>query len=257
MRAAGATGAAIISDGGWRRVGTTPSRADVPRPSAKIDGLKPKDLVGIPWRVAFALQSDGWWLRSDIIWSKPNPMPESVRDRPTRAHEYIFLLTKSAKYYYDDEAIAGPPKQESMERFSRNDFSEFNPPGQSPHRGLNKNRKTDKQRGHSRRHDGFNDRWDQMTKAEQQALGRNKRSVWTTATEPFPGAHYATFPRKLVEPCVLAGSAPGDVVLDPFCGKGTTVEVAMGLGRFGIGLDLATDLAAKELAGVKMQGMLP
>ncbi|KKK62514.1 hypothetical protein LCGC14_3003560, partial [marine sediment metagenome] len=227
-----------------------------PRSGANVPGLKPKDLIGIPWRVAFALQADGWWLRSDIVWAKPNPMPESVRDRPTRAHEYVFLLTRSARYFYDAEAIRELPKQESMERLSRNDFSERNPPGQSPHRGLNKNRKTDKQRGHSRRHDGFNDRWDQMTKAEQQALGRNRRSVWTIATEGFPGAHYATFPRKLVEPCVLAGSRPGDVVLAPFCGKGTTVEVAMGLGRFGVGLDLATDLAAKELAGGKMQGVL-
>ena len=236
-------------DGGWPG-GKKQWKDDryPPRSGANVQGLKPKDLVGIPWRVAFALQADGWWLRSDIVWAKPNPMPESVRDRPTRAHEYIFLLTKSARYFYDAEAIAEPPKQESMERLSRNDFSEFNPPGQSPHRGPNKNRKTDKQRGHSRRHDGLNNRWDQMTKAEQQALGRNKRSVWTIATEPYPGAHYATFPKKFVEPCVLAGSAPGDIVLDPFCGKGTTVEVAMGLGRFGVALDLATDLAAKETA---------
>ena len=244
-------------DGGWPG-GKKQWKDDryPPRSGANVPGLKPKDLIGIPWRVAFALQADGWWLRSDIVWAKPNPMPESVRDRPTRAHEYVFLLTRSARYFYDAEAIRELPKQESMERLSRNDFSERNPPGQSPHRGLNKNRKTDKQRGHSRRHDGFNDRWDQMTKAEQQALGRNRRSVWTIATEGFPGAHYATFPRKLVEPCVLAGSRPGDVVLDPFCGKGTTVEVAMGLGRFGVGLDLATDLAAKELAGGKMQGVL-
>ena len=210
--------------------------------------LKPKDLVGIPWMVAFALRDDGWWLRCDIIWAKPNPMPESVRDRPTRAHEYLFLLTKSARYHYDAEAI-------SERSIGQNEHDStgpgYNVPGQTKQHG-NRRPKVDKQRGHSRRHAGFNDRWDQMTKSEQGALGRNKRSVWTIATESYPGAHYATFPKKLVEPCILAGCPLSDTVLDPFCGKGTVVEVAYGLGRVGIGIDLATDLAAKETAALQI-----
>ncbi|MDV2503052.1 MAG: site-specific DNA-methyltransferase [bacterium] len=202
-------------------------------------GLKPKDLVGIPWRVALALQSDGWWLRSDIIWSKPNPMPESVRDRPTRAHEYLFLLTRSARYFYDAKAIAEPWES------GRDDMR---------HHGVRTGVAYLQQESAA---SNFN-KGDRVAERNQHDYkgGRNRRSVWTIATEPYPGAHYATFPKKLVKPCVLAGSNPGDVVLDPFCGKGTTVEVAMGLGRFGIGLDLDTDLAAKELDGVKFQGVL-
>lgn len=165
--------------------------------------LKPKDLVGIPWMLAFALRADGWYLRRDIIWSKPNPMPESVTDRPTSAHEYVFLLTKAPRYYYDAEAIreaATWPGQNRTDRGPR----ESAMPSAPPHRGL----RNDKQRGHGRRHDGFNDRWDAMSKDEQQALGRNKRSVWTIATRPYPEAHFATFPPDLVEPCILAGTSP-------------------------------------------------
>lgn len=165
----------------------------------KESGLKPKNLVGIPWRVAFALQADGWWLRSDIVWSKPNPMPESVTDRPTRAHEYIFLMTKSEKYFYDAEAI----KEESVCGVPNSPESIKSPYGQ----GFTRRAKADKQRGHGRRHDGFNDRWDSMTKKEQGAMGRNKRSVWSVATHPFPEAHFATFPPKLIEPCILAGTS--------------------------------------------------
>ncbi len=202
-------------------------------------GLKPKDLVGLPWRVAFALQADGWWLRSEIVWHKPNPMPESVRDRPTRAHEYVFLLTKSARYFYDADAIREPMAASSIERISQESFWEQTG-GEKDHRnGVNPNRsargalenlarrtpagwnvnydesnqkghypqKADKQRGHSRRHDGFNDRWDGMSKEEQQAMGANKRTVWSIATQGFPGAHFATFPEALVRPCILAGTS--------------------------------------------------
>ena len=202
-------------------------------------GLKPKDLIGLPWRVAFALQADGWWLRSEIVWHKPNPMPESVRDRPTRAHEYVFLLTKSARYFYDADAIREPMAASSIGRISQESFWEQTG-GEKDHRnGVNPNRsargalenlarrtpagwnvnydesnqkghypqKADKQRGHSRRHDGFNDRWDSMSKEEQQAMGANKRTVWSIATQGFPGAHFATFPEKLVEPCILAGTS--------------------------------------------------
>ena len=179
-------------------------------------GFKPKDLLGIPWRVALALQADGWWLRSDIIWSKPNPMPESVTDRPTRAHEYLFLLTKSARYYYDADAIKEPVSESTLKRFGTTTPTRKNPSKQGLAVGS--------VRG-------------------EQCLGspngvKNKRSVWNITTQPYKGAHFATFPKKLVEPCVLAGSRSGDTVLDPFSGSGTTVLVAKEHGRIGIGLEL-------------------
>ncbi len=212
-------------------------------------GLKPKDLVGIPWRVAFALQADGWYLRSDIIWHKPNPMPESVTDRPTKAHEYLFLLAKSDRYYYDAEAISEPAKSVTTKMPDGWDTG----PGAHGafHRnGREKGRKTDKQRGHGCRHAGFNDRWDGMEKAEQQSGRSNKRDVWTVATAPFPEAHFATFPPDLIKPCVLAGSRPGDVALDPFVGSGTVAFVAKELNREAIGCDLNRSylgLAVKRL----------
>ena len=182
------------------------------------NGLKEKDLVGIPWRVAFALQADGWYLRSDIIWAKPNPMPESVRDRPTRSHEYLFLLTKSERYYYDTDAIAEP--------LVRPDEATRKTPGRFG--GANKHVEAGKQ---SRLHSG------------NEYLGtsngtRNRRTVWTITPQPFKGAHFAVFPEKLVEPCILAGSRPGDLVLDPFCGSGTVGVVAARYGRGFIGIEL-------------------
>lgn len=212
--------------------------------------LKSKDMVGIPWMVAFALRADGWYLRSDIIWHKPNPMPESVTDRPTKAHEYLFLLTKSERYYYDHEAIKEPAIYAKEAR--------YDPGTNGLGGGDRKTGKTtrmfagtDKQRGHGRRHDGFNDRWDQMTKVEQCSGLRNKRSVWTVATQPYSEAHFATFPPKLIEPCILAGCPSGGLVLDPFAGSGTTIEVSQQLGRQGVGIDLNPDyfeLANKRTA---------
>lgn len=175
------------------------------------DGYKPKDLLGIPWRVAFALQSDGWYLRSDIIWHKPNPMPESVTDRPTKAHEYLFLLAKSERYYYDADAI----KESGTGRAS----------------GKNT---PDKTGGGA----GFEVRSGFAKVGDVEWHERNRRSVWTVATQPFSGAHFATFPRALIEPCILAGSRPGDTVLDPFMGSGTTAQVATDLGRQFIGCEL-------------------
>ena len=175
-----------------------------------VPELKPKDLIGLPWRVALALQADGWWLRSDIVWHKLNPMPESVRDRPTRAHEYVFLLSKSARYYWDADAIREPSITGDMRRpyGSKGSWEMDGRPASQQHGGqLRNGAKVDKQRGHSRRHDGFNDRWDAMTVEQQQAMGANKRDVWWIATQPFPGAHFATFPEKLVEPCILAGTS--------------------------------------------------
>jgi site-specific DNA-methyltransferase (cytosine-N4-specific) len=216
------------------------------RRSTVAPGLKPKDLVGIPWRVAFALQADGWYLRSDIIWAKPNPMPESVTDRPTKSHEYLFLLSKSARYYYDAKSVAEPAE-----------YSGPNGPQHSPY-GQGFTRRSDKQAetvalagiGNGHHVAGFNDRWDakeRATWAERKAAGahpgshgggalvgtgtqrsvhgegmshdlgsglsRNLRSVWTVATQPYPGAHFATFPEKLIEPCIKAGS--------PHLGTGT------------------------------------
>ncbi len=213
----------------------------------KKTGLKPKDLIGLPWRVAFALQNDGWTLRSDIIWNKPNPMPESVRDRPTRAHEYIFLLSKSEKYFYDADAIRQSAKQSSIDRWNQNIGDQK---GSSRANGGAKTNgamkavggpRKDRLRGHPRPHTGFNNKWDDMSVAEQMKNGANKRSVWTVPTKGYPGAHFATFPAALIEPCILAGSAPGDTVLDPFAGTGTTCEVAERHGRKSIAIELNPD----------------
>ena len=228
---------------------TNPEQWANNRPSTPL-GLKPKDLVGIPWRLAFALQADGWWLRSDIIWSKPNPMPESVMDRPTKAHEYLFLLSKCEQYYYNAAAIRTPAKScttKMPDGWNTGDgaHGSFHPNGRE------KGRKTDKQRGHSRSHAGFNDRWDKMEREEQIQNGSNIRTVWTIATEPYPEAHFATFPQKLVEPCILAGCPEGGIVLDPFMGSGTTALVALKANRKFIGIELNpkyAEMARKRIA---------
>lgn len=168
-------------------------------------GLASKQMVGIPWRVALALQDAGWYLRSDVIWSKPNPMPESVRDRPTKSHEYIFLLTKNARYFYDSDAVRTPAKPGS-----RISWQDGWATGDTPHDAIShskRERRTDKQRGHGRRHAGFNDRWDAMPKPEQQAMGANLRSVWHVATHPYPDAHFATFPPEIPRLCILDGTS--------------------------------------------------
>ncbi len=188
-----------------RRPGTTPNR--LPQP-----GLKHKDLVGIPWMVAFALRGDGWYLRSDIIWHKPNPMPESVIDRPTKAHEYLFLLSKSERYYYDADAVAEDAVSDA-------------PSGN----GFAREQRLSIDHGAPARGSGP---WTNV------GGKRNKRSVWAVATQPYDGAHFATFPTKLIEPCVLAGAPAGGVVLDPFFGSGTTGEVAERHGRLWLGFDL-------------------
>lgn len=187
-------------------------------------GLKPKDLVGIPWMMAFALRADGWYVRSDIIWSKPNPMPESVTDRPTKAHEYIFLLSKSARYYYDAAAIAEGISGVSEARINQSTFkSQKGGPKDYGTTGVNTNRSM---------------RQTLENFAENNTGTRNKRSVWTVATQPYPDAHFATFPEALIEPCILAGSALGDTVLDPFTGSGTTGAVAIRHQRSFVGCEL-------------------
>jgi DNA modification methylase len=182
------------------------------------EGLKPKDLVGIPWRVAFALQARGWYLRSDIIWHKPNPMPESVTDRPTKSHEYIFLFTKSPKYYYDHEAIKEPTVTDvgnAQIRFGGNKYGDSDDPKHATKSG----------------------------NVYEPSETRNKRSVWTVSTKPYKEAHFATYPPDLITPCILAGTKEGDIVLDPFSGSGTTGAVALENGRNYIGLELNPEYA--------------
>lgn len=207
-----------------------------------VPGLKSKDLVGVPWMMAFALRTDGWWLRSDVVWAKPNSMPESVRDRPSRGHEYVFQLTKSASYFYDSETARTPSAPSSETRLAQNvevqRGSERANGGTKTNGPMKAVRRSDKQRGHSRRHDGFNDRWDAMEKAEQQAYGANLRSVWWISPAQYREAHFAVMPEALAEICILASSAPGDTVLDPFAGSGTTGRVAVGRGRSAILVDL-------------------
>lgn len=181
------------------------------------DTLKPKDLLGMPWRVAFALQADGWYLRSDIIWAKPNPMPESVRDRPTKSHEYIFLLSKSPKYYYDQEAVKEPGEMRPQNRFTNGKGPKSS--GYAAHR---------------------------QPTGMTECVSRNLRSVWSIATQPFPGAHFATFPEALAERCIKAGSKAGDVVLDPFGGSGTVALVATALARRVVHIDLTYHKLARE-----------
>jgi len=189
------------------------------RPREIPQGLKIKDLVGIPWRVAFALQAEGWYLRNDIIWHKPNPMPESVKDRCTKSHEYIFLLSKNKKYYYDAEAVKEPVTGNAHSKHS-------------------KGNKLDPPKGNEGRHKD----WHKLT--PDLVEFRNKRTVWTITTKLYKGAHYATFPPELPEICIKAGSAEGDTVLDPFVGSGTTCMVARILGRYSVGLDLSTNYLA-------------
>jgi len=201
-------------------------------------GLKPKDLVGIPWRVAFALQADGWYLRSDIIWHKPNPMPESVRDRPTKAHEYVFLLTKSRRYHYDSDAIAEPATADH----ARNIDSTTEPSGglMPEHKGLRKKGLDKKQDQLGKRtYTGFNDRYFSVPAPET----RNRRTVWSISTKPYSEAHFATFPPELPELCIKAGCPKGGTVLDPFSGAGTTGLVALRLGRSYIGIELNPEYA--------------
>lgn len=228
-------------------------------------GLKQKDLVGIPWRVAFALQADGWYLRSDIIWSKPNPMPESVTDRPTKAHEYLFLLSKSERYYYDQAAIYEPYAESTLREvedgydgLGLKDYAAagVQNPSDTKRRIIDSVRKRQDRKNDTHvdhRKAGVNE-WDKRGRLDREShhgrigdvIGRNKRTVWTIPTMPYAGAHFATMPEALVEPCILAGCPLGGLVLDPFVGSGTVVSVAERLGRRGVGVDLSYQDLAKE-----------
>lgn len=280
-------------------------------------GLKPKDLIGMPWRVAFALQADGWYLRQDIIWHKANPMPESVKDRCTKAHEYLFLLTKSERYYFDQDAIKEPCSADTHARYARgrsenHKYADGGPgnqtiarslehmhkpsgwqrgkgshdripngryhvPGNKTHKGTTAYEQGDEfQRtkgglvkyAEKMRAAGVNPKAAMNARGSKQNASfaaacsanivdrRNKRSVWTMANQPFKGAHFATFPEKLVEPCILAGSRPGDIVLDPFSGAGTTAVVAVKHDREPIGIELNTEyivIASNRIAAAQNQ----
>lgn len=246
-----------------------------------VKGLKRKDLVGIPWMLAFALRTDGWYLRADVIWSKPNPMPESIKDRPTKSHEYVFLLSKSERYFYNADAIAEPASlamhQQMEQGYDGLGIKDYESAGVQDPSGVKARiianaRRKNEQSG-DRRKVGFNDRWDAKeretltsgkhstqdphaagrrivenvarARAERGAdhdnpfgVMRNARSVWTIPTQPYSDAHFATFPEALPERCIKAGSRLGDMVFDPFCGSGTTGQVAIQLGRSFIGIEL-------------------
>lgn len=222
------------------------------------DGLKPKDLIGIPWRLAFALQDDGWYLRQEIIWAKPNPMPESVTDRCTKSHESIFLLAKSEKYYFDAGAIKEPAAPSSIARWNQDIEGQIGSDrvpgktngnmkavggirraaGNKSHKGTSAYEGGDERMRTKAGLVSFAERERAKIEAGDIEGHRNKRSVWTVATTPYKGAHFATFPPALIEPCILAGAPSGGVVLDPFFGSGTTGFVAQNLGRKFIGCEL-------------------
>jgi DNA modification methylase len=229
---------------------------DGPRPqnNREHESLKPKDLVGIPWMVAFALRADGWYLRQDIIWSKPNPMPESVRDRCTKSHEYVFLLSKSSKYYFDNEAIKETAKSTWNPNIQKTPDGWDT--GKGSHGTINR---VGREKGHKKmssvlypngnpqvreNHDPHDRRYEYFT--------ANKRSVWTVNTKPYKEAHFATYPPELIKPMILAGCPKGGIILDPFMGAGTTGLVAKNLGRNYLGIELNPEyikLATKRING--------
>jgi DNA modification methylase len=247
------------------------------------DGLKTKDLIGIPWMVAFALRADGWYLRQDIIWSKPNPMPESVRDRCTKAHEYVFLLSKSERYYFDQGAIAEQVAESTVSRLSQDVWGQAGSsrvPGKTngpmravgakfgdltgqnsdgPHRtkaGLNRKNSFARTTKDSAGEHGQKPQFREDREPVAYEGRRNKRSVWTVSTRPYKGAHFAVFPPALIQPCILAGAPAGGVVLDPFFGSGTTGEVAEQLGRAFVGCELNAAYEPLQTERLRQRGMV-
>ena len=244
------------SNSGYGSTGLAGGKAQEQTPLRKENtdrALKHKDLCMIPARVAMALQADGWWLRSRISWCKPNGMPESVTDRPTTATEEVFLLTRSERYFYDAEAVRMPPAESSVARWAQ--YVEGQEGSARANGGAKTNgtmkavggpRRSDKQRGHSRRHNGFNDRWDAMPVGEQMASGSNLRNWWVIPTEGYSEAHFAVMPSALARICILAGCPAGGTVLDPFGGAGTTALVADRCGRDAISIELNPEYSAMQ-----------
>lgn len=228
-----------------RKASTTSTKISAAQHEAQggRHGGPAKQLLGIPWRVAFALQEAGWYLRQDVIWHKPNPMPESVTDRCTKAHEYLFLLTKSERYFFDAEAI----KEQAVKGAANSDFHTGKTAEHQLGRASTKPRKSNSTNDSAvpgaTEHSGLH-----REGTEREPENRNRRSVWTVPTQPYSGAHFAVFPAALIEPCILAGSRPGDLVLDPFMGSGTTAQVAQQLGRQWIGCELNTEYAPLQQA---------
>lgn len=257
----GFAGRAVKYSGGGHRAEQARNRSEKTVPH----GLKPKDLIGQPWRLAFALQDAGWWLRQDIIWSKPNPMPESVRDRCTKSHEYLFLMSRSERYYFDfdankESAVGGscavPAGWDTGTGAHRELKGRYSGSGVGFGHGYDadpkpRSRRDSLKREGSKREQAIPGQTvgthrPDRTESEWDVSRRNRRSVWTIPTQAYSGAHFATFPEALVEPCVLAGSRPGDIVFDPFFGTGTTGRVALRLGRQFIGCELNPDNAALQ-----------
>lgn len=247
----------------------------IPRSDVRVDGLKAKDLMGQPWRLAFALQDAGWYLRQDIVWNKPNPMPESVRDRCTKSHEYLFLLSKNEKYYFDQQAVLEPVSPNTHARLSQdvqaqigsgraNGGARTNGTMKAVGRGVGWGHGTDAgghQRGRVHRKLAEDSCGTKNNASFDQAMAimpteRNRRSVWTIPTQSYSGAHFATFPEALVEPCVLAGSRPGDVVFDPFFGSGTTGQVAQRLGRRFVGCELNRNYEPLQRERLRQPGLV-
>lgn len=230
------------------------SRAELVARGKRPPGLKPKDRCGVPWRVALALQADGWYVRQDIIWHKPNPMPESVRDRCTSAHEYVFLLSKSPRYYYDAAAIYESSSPSTHARLAQNVAAQIGSTRANGGMKTNGNMKAVARKlavpGNGIKNNGSFD-------AAMAVMPdtRNKRSVWTVASAPYAEAHFATFPPALIEPMILAGSRPGDLVLDPFFGSGTVGEVAQRLGRQWLGIDIAAHYAPLQVERTRQIGL--
>jgi len=263
-----------------------PKRACKTGSLSRFGGLKNKDLIGIPWRVALALQADGWYLRQDIIWHKPNPMPESVRDRCTKAHEYIFLLSKGERYHYDADSISEPSTSADEVRYDNglnghgggvshsgqgSSTRKFKVPagwdtGSGHHNAFHRKGREEETTYRTGR-SGNVDRKPRPGEPESngsnqcgsvpwEGVRRNKRSVWTVTTKPYSEAHFATYPPELIEPCILAGSRPGDIVLDPFFGSGTTGQVAERLGRQWIGIELNPEYVKLAKARTQQMGMV-
>lgn len=226
-------------------------------------GYKQKDLIGIPWMTAFALREDGWYLRSEIIWAKPNGMPGSQEDRCTSSHETIFMFSKSRIYFSDFDAIKTPPRESTLIRTAQDTQAQagsHRANGGAKTNGAMKavggNAKTDKQRGHSRRHAGFNDRWDAMERAEQQAKPAMMRDVWFVPPAQYSEAHFAVMPEEIARRCILAGSPAGGTVLDPFGGAGTTAMVANRFGRNAISIELNPDYADQQAVRIRSDAPL-
>lgn len=274
-------GDSYVSSGGSGFQGKHGERADrgftqgnILKNTVPKSGLKPKDMVGQPWRLAFALQDAGWWLRQDIIWHKPNPMPESVQDRCTKAHEYMFLFARSERYYFDAAAIAEPLGLSSYSRLAQNIeeqtgssrvIGKTNGPmkavgrraaGNKTHKGVTAYISGDEKLRTKAGLVSFAEREREKVAAGDLIGTRNKRTVWTIATEAFNGAHFAVMPESLVEPCILSGSRVGDIVFDPFLGSGTVARVAQRLGRQWIGCELNPDYHKLIAERTQQQGFV-